>query len=855
MTIGNWRQRWSGLAMVLLALCHSPVSATGSAAAAKLSLQWEVERTVVAPPATDPRSRAVLTLTNRDNRPFPAQGWAIYFNTIAGVVPGPALEGQVRFERVGGSLYRLRPEAGFKALGSGQAARIVFLHPEVMIKIDKAPQGPYLVLDQAPETGLAIADYILLMPSRPEQLDTGPTDAVPYATPETIFERNAVIADLAEEDLPPVFPTPVKYQRRTGDLRWTAPPAVLGAAALRNETAFAKALLRPYFGAGQAAAGAPALRLLVGPVAGQDSPEAYALTVDPVAGVTLTGNSAAGVARGLQSLRDLLPVTPQPQPGKEVVLPALTLVDAPRFEYRGVQMDVARNFQGKAVVMRLLDLMAHYKLNKLHFHLTDDEGWRLEIAGIPELTAVGARRGHTLDSGRHLPPAYGSGPDVGDPHGSGYFSRADYIEILKYATARHIEVVPEIEMPGHARAAVKAMESRYRTLTQTGSKEAGRYLLSDPRDRSVFHSAQAYTDNVIDPGLPSTYTFIAKVVAEVVKMHRQAGAPLRTIHVGGDELPAGAWEKSPACQALMQRLKLAGTAELWDHFYNRVDAILHKHGLVASGWEELGVRKTKLHGAARVVPNPEFLRRGISVYVWNNLDDAQDLAHRLANAGYQTVLAPVTNLYFDMAHSKNPEEPGHNWGPYFDLDTVFDFIPLDMTRRSVTDATPLPGREGLTEYGRGNVRGLEGTLFSETLRDPARIDYMLMPRLLGLAERAWAADPAWVGESDPAKAKGLHDAAWSVFVNQLGKRVLPRLAADHADVNYRIAPPGLRRVDGKVLVNHQWPGFTLRYTTDGSEPGIGSPLVAGPIEAPGIIQVAAFDRTGRRGRASRIDNP
>jgi hexosaminidase len=818
-----------------------------------LGLQWEVERTVVAPPATEPRSRAVLTLTNHDSRPLPAQGWAIYFNTIAGVVPGPALEGQVRFERVGGSLYRLRPEAGFQELASGQAARIVFLHPEVMIKIDKAPQGPYLVFDRAPETGLAIADYRLLMPSHPEQLDTGPADAVPYTTPETIYQRNAAIAELAEDALPPVFPTPSQYQRRIGSLRWTALPAVLGAPALRNETAFAKALLRPYFGAAPAAAGAPVLRLLVEPITGQDSPEAYALTVDPVAGITLTGNTAAGVARGLQSLRDLLPVTPRPD--KEIVLPALTLVDAPRFEYRGVQMDVARNFQDKATVLRMLDLMARYKLNKLHFHLTDDEGWRLEIAGIPELTAVGARRGHTLDSDKHLQPAYGSGPDVGDPHGSGYYSRADYIEILKYAAARHIEVIPEIEMPGHARAAVKAMESRDRTLTQAGGKEASRYLLSDPRDRSVFHSAQSYTDNVIDPGLPSTYTFIAKVVAEVAKMHRQAGAPLRTLHVGGDELPHGAWEKSPASRALMQRLKLAGTAELWDHFYNRVAAILHKHGLVASGWEELGVRKTALRGETRVVPNPEFLRRGISVYVWNNLDDAQDLAHRLANAGYKTVLAPVTNLYFDMAHNKNPEEPGHNWGPYLDLDTVFDFIPLDMTRRSVTDATPLPGREGLTEYGRGNVRGLEGTLFSETLRDPTRIDYMLLPRLLGLAERAWAADPAWVGETDPAKAKILHDAAWSVFVNQLGKRVLPRLAADHADVNYRIAPPGLKRVDGKVLVNHQLPGLILRYTTDGSEPGAGSALVAGPIEARGVIQVAAFDRSGRRGRASRIDNP
>lgn len=850
--MSHWAHRLTQGLLALL-LCLSPLANAATVPVAKLRLQWEVERTVFTPPARDGRSRSVLTLTNLDSRPLPAQGWAIYFNAMAGVVLGPALEGHARFEQVGGTLYRLRPATGFKELAKDQAVRIVFLHPEVMIKTDKAPQGPYLVFDQAPETGLAISDYRLLMPSRPEQLDTGPADGVPYTTPETTYQRNANIADLAENALPPVFPTPAKYQRRGGDLRWTSLPVVLAPPALRNEVAFARALLKPYFADGprQAGAASPPLRLGIGPVTGQDSPEAYELTVDP-AGITLIGNSAAGVAHGLRSLRDLLPV--QPQPGKEVLLPALTLADAPRFEYRGVQMDVARNFQDKATVMRLLDLMARYKLNKFHFHLTDDEGWRLEIAGIPELTEVGARRGHTLEAGKHLQPAYGSGPDLGDPHGSGYYSRADYIEILKYAAARHIEVIPEIEMPGHARAAVKAMESRHRQLALAGNKDARRYLISDPADKSVYRSPQLYTDHVINPGLPSTYAFIDKVVAEVARLHRQAGVPLRTLHVGGDELPNGVWEKSPACQALKQRLKLAGTADLWDHFYKRVDAILRKHGLVASGWEELGVRKTTLRGETKIIANPEFLRRGVSVYVWNNLDDAQDLAHRLANAGYKTVLAPVTNLYFDMAHNKNPEEPGHNWGSYLDLDTVFDFIPLDLTRQSVTDATPSPGREGLTDYGRGNVRGLEATLFSETLRDPARIDYMLLPRLLGLAERAWAADPAWVSEADPAKAKILHDAAWSVFAHQIGKRVLPRLAADRPDLKYRIAPPGLKRVEGKVLVNHQLPGFTLRYTTDGSEPGVGSPLVAGPIEAPGIVQVAAFDRNSRRGRASRIDN-
>ena len=343
------------------------------------------------------------------------------------------------------------------------------------------------------------------------------------------------------------------------------------------------------------------------------------------------------------------------------------IIDAPRFEYRGFQLDVARNFQPKEAVFRLLDLMARYKLNKFHFHLTDDEGWRLEIPGLPELTRVGARRGHTLDSLDHLQPAYGSGPDVNDAYGSGFYTRTDYLEILKYAKARHIEVIPEIEMPGHARAAVKAMESRFRALEKLHHPQSRRFLLSDQEDASVYRSAQLYTDHVMNPGLPSTYAFIDKVVAEVVHLHRTAGAPLRTLHVGADELPSGAWEKSPATLALMKREKLVSTTEAWDIFYTRVDQILRKRGVLASGWEELGARKVKLRGADKLIPNPIFTQKGFTLYVWNDLDDAEDLAYRMANAGYRTILAPATHLYFDMAYNKNPDEPGVNWAGYTDM--------------------------------------------------------------------------------------------------------------------------------------------------------------------------------------------
>src|SRR5207253_9737527 len=209
-------------------------------------------------------------------------------------------------------------------------------------------------------------------------------------------------------ELPPVFPTPVEVTLGAGVLHLTALPPVEAPEALRNEAAFAAEYLRPYFGSTRKGGVLP-LRLDVGPITGQTSSEAYSLVVDSVQGVRIVGASPAGVFYGLQSLRGLLPA---PTPRAGLVLPAIRVVDAPRFGYRGIMLDVARNFHPKPAVLRTIDLIARYKLNVFHLHLTDDEGWRIEIPGLPELTAVGGRRGHPPDSDRHLPPAFGSGPAV-----------------------------------------------------------------------------------------------------------------------------------------------------------------------------------------------------------------------------------------------------------------------------------------------------------------------------------------------------------------------------------------------------------------------------------------------------------
>lgn len=793
--------------LALLLALSTANAAPRYASGERLQARWEQQ---------DTGKGGLLEFRNLDRHPLPAQGWSIYFNCIECAVAGP-LPGHLVIDELGGTLYRLRPEPGFAGIAPGQALTAAYRAGSADAKMYRAPAGLYLVYEAAPDKAQAITDYRLHPLPRPDQLEIGQA-----VSAQELYRRNAKTAVLPADALPPILPTPLQVQKGTGLLHLASAPVVVAGKGLETEAGFAASLLKQYWPASAPQPSSTKLRLAVGTVAGQASPEAYTLLVDGE-GIAITGNSAAGVAHGLQSLRELLPL-PAPGNSKAVELPMLSVTDAPRFAYRGLMLDVSRNFQPKQTVFRLLDLMARLKLNTLHFHLTDDEGWRLEIPGLPELTSIGAVRGHSAKPGLRLQPEYGSGPSPADPHGSGYYSRADYLDILRYAAARHIDVIPEIEMPGHARAAVKSMEARYLRMKAAGQGGADAYLLNDLEDRSQYKSAQNYNDNLMNPGLESTFTFIEHVVKQVAELHREAGAPLRTLHVGGDEVPAGAWEKSPVSRKLMASRNLQSTAELWDYFYDRVDAILRRNGLATSGWEELGMHKHK--------PNPRFAQRGFTLHMWNNVGDAADLGYRLANAGYDVVLSPATRLYLDMSHNRNPDEPGVNWAATIELDDVYNFIPLGQT---------------LTDAGKRHVRGLEAALWTETIRDPALADYLLMPRLLAMAERAWAAEPP----------QGSETAAWTGFVNALGQRVLPRLDLEQAPlgpVNYRIAPPGLAIEGDKVYVNHALPGFTLRFTSDGSEPTAASPLVQGPIAERGLIQAAAFDRNGRRGGISRVDN-
>ncbi|MBI1751822.1 MAG: carbohydate-binding domain-containing protein [Acidobacteria bacterium] len=798
------------------------------------------------------RVRMAFHLRNGGKAPWAMDGWALYFHFAMPMHKEPLVSG-LRIEHVSGDLFRLRAQGGpalVPALAPGQTLRVEFTSDPWVIKHSDAPSGAFLVFDSAPAKGQPLA--LEITPISAQSLERPAGQRTPGIPPEQRHAENARQGVQAPAEL---LPTPVSLSLGQGVFKPFADFQVVAEPSLAQEAQLAAEVLQPRLGRRPAVvAQGRGLVLALEPVPGQASPEAYRLSVTE-AGLRLAAPSRAGLFYGLQSLRRLWPL--------QAPLHTLELTDAPRFAYRGLMLDVARNFQSKEAVLRVLDLMGQLKLNVLHFHLTDDEGWRLEIPSLPELTSVGSQRGFG-GAGAMLPPSWGSGPEAGKTPGSGFYSRRDFIEILRYATVRHIEVIPEIEMPGHARAAVLSMKERARRLHAAGDPQAEAFLLQDPGDQSKYTSVQLYSDNVMDPGLPSTFAFIERVVDEIQTQFQEAGAPLRTLHMGGDELPAGAWAGSPASLRRIAEAKLKGPGDLWYDFYGRVQALLQRRGIATAGWEEIALRRTSLDGQPHNIPNPDFATRNLRSYVWNNMIGwgAEDLAYRLANAGYPVVLCPVSNLYFDMAYDPDPREAGYYWGGFIDLDKPFRFIPFDYLRNTTEDRFGAPvnpkvfvGKDRLTAYGAEHVVGIQGCLWSETLTSPERLDYQLVPKLFALAERAWAPDPVWATEPDAAKAEAQYQTAWGAFASTVGLRELPRLDAEGPAFRYHIPTPGLKVENGLLHANLQMPGFTLRYTTDGSEPGPMSPVWSSPVHLRGTIRMAAFNAKGRRGLSSSVTMP
>jgi hexosaminidase len=708
------------------------------------------------------------------------------------------------------------------------------------------------------------------------------------------YEENAALKFSPVGVLGSLMPTPASVHETGGQFVLAGAAAVIAAPEeLRSEALYAEAMLSDVLSGGvrrasKAGADGATVSLAFDPHHGKSEPESYSLVIG-AKGISITGADPAGVLHGIETLRQLVPIealraaaTGEPRPSS-IAFPTVEIIDAPLFPYRGMHLDVARHFQSKDTVEKLLDLLAAHKLNKFHFHLSDDEGWRLEIPGLPELTEYGARRSFDPSEDRSLHPGLGSTTSLaitdgieGRPtdeteanggraptyqgfeeaslnfvgRGSGYYTAADFQEIVAYAAERHIEVIPEFDMPAHARAAVRSMERRYRVHGAKDAEAASRYRLVDPEDTTVHTSVQGYVDNLMNPCLESTYAFVARVWGAVQAMYAAAGSRLVMAHVGGDEPPGDRWwRESPACRTNPQTSRLDDRG-IKDYFFRRVHRIVTGLGATMTGWDD-------------VLPDANAALPGFVAMPWSNVwgQGGEDAAYREANAGRRVVLAHATNLYMDLAYEKDPDEPGSDWGGFVDEQRTFEYLPFDIFSIARQDrlGRAIPPSSWakmtrLTDHGRGNILGLEGLLWSENVKTPALLEYMAFPKILGVAERAWSRDMP-TPETLPR--------AWERFVNALGQGELPRLDyfrpvdvrhelpdRERPGVNYRIPLPGAVLEGGRLSANVRYPGMRIEVSTDGGATwnAFVSPV---PVSPPVLVRARTSD--GRAGRAAAVE--
>jgi hexosaminidase len=355
-------------------------------------------------------------------------------------------------------------------------------------------------------------------------------------------------------------------------------------------------------------------------------------------------------------------------------LPCGHLEDAPRFGWRGQHLDCARHFYAVETILRLLNLMALFKLNRFHWHFADDEAFRLEVDSLPDLWRKTAFRGE----GELVPGVFGGGIRAG-----GSYSKADVAKVLARAKDLHIDVLPEIEIPAHAFAFNKAVPG-----------------LRDRGDNGPELSVQGYAENILNPAVPKTFEVVTPLMLEVAGMF-----PMKMLHLGCDELPSDAWAGSPAVTALKAREGLKDRDDVQGWMMERLAAELAANGIRPAGWEEA------IYGSNGGIGHDAVL------FSWTGQGAGIDAARR----GHDVVMCPAQNVYFDIAHSDDPDDWGATWAGITPLETVVSWQPVPKGAEDVA----------------ARIIGVQGCFWSEFTTEDAEMEPMLAPRILGLATKAW----------------------------------------------------------------------------------------------------------------------
>ncbi|MDR3712272.1 MAG: family 20 glycosylhydrolase [Puia sp.] len=510
------------------------------------------------------------------------------------------------------------------------------------------------------------------------------------------------------------------------------------------------------------------------------SPEGYKLSVTPK-GIVLTASASAGVFYGVETIRQLMSSTAAEKsaPGT-LLLPSVSITDAPVYSWRGLMLDVSRHFFSVDYLKKFIDRLALYKMNQLHLHLTDDQGWRIEIKKYPELTEKGAWRTYNNQDSDCFKLAKDN-PDFeldkehivqrdGKTMYGGFYTQEQMKDLIRYATARHVDIVPELDMPGHMMAAIRLFP----------------WLACQD---SVFRK-----DDLSSPICPcheTTFGFAQNIFAEIADLF-----PSPYIHLGSDEVPKSTWAASPECQAMMKREGIKSVEELQSYFAKRMEKFFKSRGKRLIGWDEI------LEGG---------IDTSVLVMYWRGW--VPNAPIEAARQGNQVVMSPTDPMYFDAWPNKN-------------------------TLHSVYTFEPVPAK--LTGAARNQIIGVQANMWSERIPSEKRADYMNFPRITALAEVGWS-----------------HRSDFEGYLERLNTHY--RLW-DALHIHYRM--PDLEGftennvlIDSATLmVDPPMKGLTVRYTLDGSFPGIHSPAFNAPVTIRKSLDVklAAFSPGGNRGEIAVI---
>jgi len=802
-----------------------------------------------------------------------AKGWTIFFSNISPVQSSVGEEFEVK--HINGDLHQISLTEKFSGFKAGEVKKVSFRAnfwmlsetdalPNYLVTADnlqaKVISSTKTAIDK--DTGLEFLPFVEPFTDEITQFKRTSSDKTQWLTSESLYHRNAqgvgrkTVSELAIENA--IIPTPKSIRFHENNARVDVSNGInVDYSNVKTSDVNAALAHLATLGLKQSAQGLPVTLTIK--VDNTKVIGSYEMLVNEQA-ISIVGVDANGVFNGLQSLASLYVVGQQ-------TLPVVTIDDEPHYAFRGMMVDVARNFHSKEFILSLLDQMAAYKLNKLHLHLGDDEAWRLEIPGLPELTDISSKRCFPQDNkGQEetcLLPMLGAGADSSSPV-NGFYSVSDYQEILAAATARHIQVIPSLDMPGHSRAAMKAMTARYNKYQALEDEDkAKQFLLDDFEDKTQYSSVQFYNDNTINVCLESSYAFVLEVMTQVKKIHSDAGQPLTRYHIGADET-AGAWIESPACKDFVANNDQGVTnmSELGAYFIERVAGILSSLDIETAGWSD-GMEHTRKENMPAIVQANAW-----DVLAW----EGHEKVHTLANRDWQVVISSPDVLYFDFPYEADPKEHGYYWASrHTNTEKIFQFMPdnlpvhaeiwLDRQDKPyVADDTKSPLAKGQ------RFLGIQGQLWSENTRSDELAEHKIYPRLLALAERAWHL-PNWAVPYNYQGAtysqdthiftdqmRKARDESWQIFANVLGKKELPKL--ELAGIDYRLPVVGAVIEQEVLTANIAFPGLIIEYQVQNEKNDESVwQIYSKPVKVTGKVKVRSRSvnglRAGRITQASR----